>query len=100
MMAAPCSNADKPMASTSWWELHQDPAPRTGLPAGPSLPTSRVNCEPGRGGKIDSDIFSSAELREVHGGPEETWNDTIAAADWLDATHAMLGAICDDGPAQ
>ncbi|CBN75416.1 expressed unknown protein [Ectocarpus siliculosus] len=123
MMAAPCSNGDRPMASTSSWELLQDPAPRTDPPAGPSFSSSQVNCEPARAGRSDSDVSNSAvegcgggavsgwvahvpdmslrspELREVDGGAEETWNDKIPAADWLDVTHAMLGAIDDDGPA-
>ncbi|CAN0124084.1 unnamed protein product [Ectocarpus sp. 6 AP-2014] len=117
MMVAPCSNRDKPMASTSSWELHQYPARQTGPPAGPSFSTSQVNCEPARGGTSDSDVSSGAvevcdggvvsggvahvpdmplrspELREVDGAPEETGHDTVAAADWLDVTHAMLGAI-------
>lgn len=105
------------MASTSSWELHQYPAPPTGPPAGPSFSQSQVNCEPARGGRSDSDVSSGAvavcdggvvsgwvahvpdvplrspELREVDGTLEETGDDTVAAADWLDVTHAMLGAI-------
>lgn len=120
IMDTPCSNGDKPMASTSSWELHQEPAPQTG--PGPSLSTCHVYCETVRGDGDDSDAYSGAvegcgggvvsgcvsdvtdmslrspELREVNGAPEETGDDTIAAADWLDVTHAMLGAIGDGGP--
>ncbi|CAM9762064.1 unnamed protein product [Ectocarpus sp. 12 AP-2014] len=122
MMVAPCSNGDKPMASTSLWELHQYPAPQTGPPAGPSFSTSQVNCEPARGGRSDPDVSSGAveacdggvvsgwvahvpdmslrspELRAVDGAPEETGDDTAAAADWLDVTHAMLGGIDQMNP--
>ncbi|CAN0123953.1 unnamed protein product [Ectocarpus sp. 6 AP-2014] len=120
MMAAPCSNGDRPIASTSLWELHQDPAARTDPPAGPgaSLVHKSTVSRLGQAEVILTCIIvrlrgpvsgwlahvpdmslRSPELREVDGGAEETWDDKIPAADWVDVTHAMLGAIDDDGPA-
>ncbi|CAN0123755.1 unnamed protein product [Ectocarpus sp. 6 AP-2014] len=123
MMDAPCSNGDKPMASTSSWELNQQPAPQMGPPVGPSLSTSHVHCGPDTGAASGTDIYSGAvegcgggvlsglvapdpdmflrlpELTQVDGVVEETGDDTIAAADWLDVTHAMLGAIDQFDPA-
>ncbi|CBN75414.1 expressed unknown protein [Ectocarpus siliculosus] len=124
IMDAPCSNGDKPMASTSLWELNQEPAPQMGPPVGPSLSTSHVHCcGPDTGGGSGTDIYSGAvegcgggvlaglvapvpdmslrlpELTQVDGVPEETGDDTIAAADWLDVTHAMLGAFDQIDPA-
>ncbi|CAM9468849.1 unnamed protein product [Ectocarpus fasciculatus] len=121
IMFAPCCSGDKPKASTSSWELSQAPAPQAGPPGGPSLSTSHVYCEPGRGGASDSDVYGGAiegcggiskwvahvpdvslippELRDVDGAPEETREEPFGAADWLDVTHAMLGAVDDDGPA-
>ncbi|CBN75415.1 expressed unknown protein [Ectocarpus siliculosus] len=117
IMAAPCSNGDKPMASTSSWELNQEPALPMSPPVGPSLSTSHVHCEPDRGAASGPDACSGAvegcgggvlsglvapvpdvslrlpELRQADGVPEDPGEDTIATADWLDVTHAMLGAI-------
>ncbi|CAM9174833.1 unnamed protein product [Ectocarpus sp. 4 AP-2014] len=123
MMYAPCSNGDKPMSSTSSWELNQEPTPRMGPPVGPSWSTSHVHGEPDRGAASGTDACSGAvegcgsgmasglvapvpnmslrlpELTQVHGVPEETWDDTIATADWLDVTHAMLREIDQMNPA-
>ncbi|CAM9174909.1 unnamed protein product [Ectocarpus sp. 4 AP-2014] len=124
MMDAPCSNGDKPMSSTSSWELNQEPAPQMSPPVGPSWSTSHVHCcEPDRGAASDTDARSGAvegcgdgvvsgvvapvpemslrwpELRQVDGVPEETWDDTIATADWLDVTYALLGEIDQMNPA-
>ncbi|CAB1096251.1 unnamed protein product [Ectocarpus sp. CCAP 1310/34] len=108
MMDAPCSNGDKPMSSTSSWELNQKPAPQMSPPVGPSLSTSHVHCcEPDRGavegcgGGGVSGVVAPVpemslrwpELRQVDGVSEETGDDTIVTADWLDVTHAMLGEI-------
>ncbi|CAN0026666.1 unnamed protein product [Ectocarpus sp. 4 AP-2014] len=118
IMDAPCSNGDKPMASTRSWELNQEPPPQESPPVGPTLSTSRVHCcEPDRGAASGTHVCSDAvegygggvlsglvasvpnrslrlpELTQVDGVPEETWDDAIAAGDWLDVTHAMLGAI-------
>ncbi|CAN0123820.1 unnamed protein product [Ectocarpus sp. 6 AP-2014] len=123
IMAAPCSNGDKPMSSTSSWELNQEPTPQIGPPVGPSLSTSHVHCEPGREAASGPDACSGAveecsggvlsglvtpvpdvslrlpELRQADGVPEDTGEDTIATADWLDVTHAMLGEIDQINPA-
>ncbi|CAN0270947.1 unnamed protein product [Ectocarpus sp. 12 AP-2014] len=123
MVDAPCSNGDKPMTSISSWELNQEPAPQMGPPVGPSLSTSHVRCGPDTGAASGTDIYSGAvegcggevlsglfapvpdmslrllELTQVDGVPEEIGHDTIAAADWLDVTHAMMGAIDQIDPA-
>ncbi|CAN0400626.1 unnamed protein product [Ectocarpus sp. 12 AP-2014] len=123
MMDAPCSNGDKPTASTSSWVGNQEPAPQMGPPVGPNLSTSHVHRRPDMGAGSDTDIYSGAiegcggellsgfvapvpdmflrlpELTQVDGVPEETGDDTIAASDWLDVTHAMLGAIDQIDPA-
>ncbi|CAM9343803.1 unnamed protein product [Ectocarpus sp. 12 AP-2014] len=117
MMDAPCSNGEKLMSVTSSWELDQEPAPQMGSPVGQSLSTSHAHCEPDRGAASDADAYTGAvegggggvvsglvdpvpdmslrlpELTQVDGVPEETGDDTIATADWLDVTHAMLGEI-------
>ncbi|CAN0123886.1 unnamed protein product [Ectocarpus sp. 6 AP-2014] len=118
MMDAPRSNGDKPMASTSSWELNQEPAPQMSPPVGPSLSTSHAHCcEPNRGAASGTDACSGAvegcgggvlsglvapvpdvslrlpEPRQADGVPEDTREDTIATADRLDVTHAMLGEI-------
>ncbi|CAM9443650.1 unnamed protein product [Ectocarpus sp. 12 AP-2014] len=123
MMDVPCSNGDKPMSSTGLWELNQKPAPQMGPPVGPSFSTSHVHCVPDRGAASGTDIYSGAvegcgggvvtglvvpvpdtflrlpELAKEDGVPEDTGDDTIATADWLDVTHAMLGAVDQMNPA-
>ncbi|CAM9167151.1 unnamed protein product [Ectocarpus fasciculatus] len=122
---APCSTTDTPMASNRSWEMTQEPAPQISRPSRSSSSTSNVHRELGRRGASDTDIISgvvegcgvgvssgsvaplpvpdmslrSSELREVGGTTQETEDDEIAAADWLDVTHAMLKAFDDDGPA-
>lgn len=122
-MVAPCSTSDKPMASSRSWEMNQEPAPQICRPSLSSSSTSNVHRDLGRRRAIDTDIFSgvvegcdvgvssgfvapvpdmslrSLELREVGGTAQETGDDGIAAADWLDVAHAMLKAFDDDGPA-
>ncbi|CAM9627688.1 unnamed protein product [Ectocarpus sp. 12 AP-2014] len=116
MMVAPFSNGDKPMASTSWWELNQEPVPQMSPPAGPSLFSADLHGELFREGASDTDVYGGAVegcgvgvvpdlagqvpdmsltsplLGVVDGGTEEIGDDTVAAADWLDVTHAMLDA--------
>ncbi|CAN0140050.1 unnamed protein product, partial [Ectocarpus sp. 12 AP-2014] len=124
MMDAPCSNRDKPMSSTSSWESDQEPAPQMSLPIGPSLSTLHVHCcEPDRGAASGTDVCSGAvegcgggvvsglvtpvpdmflrlpELAQEDGVPDDTGDDTIASADWLDVTHALLGAVYQINPA-
>ncbi|CAM9247501.1 unnamed protein product [Ectocarpus fasciculatus] len=118
IMIAPCTKGDRPMASTtSSWESNQEPAPQLSPPTGPSLCPSHLHCESVRGGAgaSDTDVLNSAVvgcgggvvsgsigpvpdmslisplLGGVDGGTE-IGDDAIAAADWLDVTHAMLDA--------
>ncbi|CAM9174759.1 unnamed protein product [Ectocarpus sp. 4 AP-2014] len=122
MMDAPCSNGEKPMSVPSSWELDKEPAPQEGPPVGQSLSTSHVHYEPDRRAASDTDAYSGVvegcggggvsglvspvpdmslrlpELTHVDGVPEETWDDAIATADWLDVTHAMLGEIYQVNP--
>lgn len=66
--------------------------PRSEEEMGPSLGATH-NC----GGGLDG-LIGSPESREfgvVDGFDEETGDDGVDAADWLDVTHAMLGAIDD-----
>ncbi|CAM9272842.1 unnamed protein product [Ectocarpus sp. 12 AP-2014] len=120
MTDAPCSNGD----NTSSWELDQEPAPQMSPPIGPRLSTSHVHCcEPDRGAASGTDVCSGAvegcgggvvsglvapvpdvflrlpELAQEDGVPEDTGDDTIASADWLDVTHALLGAVDQINPA-
>ncbi|CAM9343954.1 unnamed protein product [Ectocarpus sp. 12 AP-2014] len=60
MMDSPCSNGDKPMASTSSWELNQESTPHMGPPVRQSLSTSHVHCEPDREAASGTDIYSGA----------------------------------------
>ncbi|CAM9167230.1 unnamed protein product [Ectocarpus fasciculatus] len=119
IMDALASNGIKPMTSTSSSEWNHEYVPLTTPPArsSPSTPHDDRR-ESGKGethgtdlisdavegvfsGVVDqfSDIgFTSPELREVDGATQETVDDAIAVADWLDATHAMLDAIGDKSP--
>ncbi|CAM9311543.1 unnamed protein product [Ectocarpus sp. 12 AP-2014] len=123
VVGAPCPNGVKPMASTSWWALNQEPAPQTSPPAGSSPSPSHLHREPGRGGASGTAVFNSAvegccggalsglmgqapgmslawqELRDANSVPEENGDETIAEADWLDVSRAMLGAIDENGSA-
>ncbi|CAN0124148.1 unnamed protein product [Ectocarpus sp. 6 AP-2014] len=116
IMDAPCTNGDKPMTSTYSWELNQEPMPRTSPTVGPSLSPSHLHCKPVRGGESGTDVLNSALVGcgggvlpglvgqvpdmsltsplsgDIDGARDEMWDDTIAAADWLDVTHAMLDA--------
>ncbi|CAM9515199.1 unnamed protein product [Ectocarpus sp. 13 AM-2016] len=116
MMVAPYSNGEKPVASARSWELNQEPAPQTSPPAGPGLFSADLHCEIVRGGARDADVYSgvvegkgggvvsclagkvpemsltSPLLGVTDRGTEEIGDDIIAAADWLEATHAMLDA--------
>ncbi|CAM9737968.1 unnamed protein product [Ectocarpus fasciculatus] len=122
IMDAPCSNGDRPTASTSSWELNQDPTPQMSPPVARRLSTSQVHCEPHGRAAGGTDVYSGAvegcgdgvvsglvapvpdlplglpELGQVDGVPEETGDDTLATADWLDVTHAMLDAIDETNP--
>ncbi|CAM9567655.1 unnamed protein product [Ectocarpus fasciculatus] len=123
IMGAPCSNGDKPIASTSLWELNQEPAPQASQAAEPSSSHSYIHCEPDRGAASGNDGYGGAvegcggdvvsglvapvpdmsfrlvDLRQVGGPPEEAGDDAISTADWLDVTHAMLAAIDVMNPA-
>ncbi|CAM9395731.1 unnamed protein product [Ectocarpus sp. 12 AP-2014] len=122
IMDALCSNGDKPMASTSSWEWNHEHALQTSPTARSSPSSSHVHrCESSKGGIHGTDLFSneverccedgfsgvmaqfpdvgftSQELREVDGTTQETMDDEIAVADWLD-THAMLDELGDKSP--
>ncbi|CAM9592766.1 unnamed protein product [Ectocarpus sp. 8 AP-2014] len=123
IMDAPCSSGDKPMSSTSSWEWNHERAPQASPTARSSPSSSHVHRrESSKGGIHGTDLFSndvercgeyvfsgvvaqypdvgltSPELREVDGTTQETVDDAIAVADWLDATHAMLDEIGDKSP--
>lgn len=123
MMDALCSNGDKPMASTSSWEWNHERAPQTSPATRLSPSSSHVHRrESSKGGIHGTDLFSnevercgedvfsgvvaqfpdvgftSPELREVDGTTQETVDDAIAVADWLDTTHAMLDEIGEKSP--
>ncbi|CBJ48543.1 expressed unknown protein [Ectocarpus siliculosus] len=116
IMVASCSNANKPMACTSSWESHQEPASQMSLPVGPSVFPLNVHSEPVKGGTSDdTDVLSGAiegcgsggviagsvphvpdmpltspGLREVDG--TTTGDDVLTASDWLDISQAMMDA--------
>ncbi|CAM9805789.1 unnamed protein product [Ectocarpus sp. 12 AP-2014] len=117
IMGASCSNADKPMACTSSWESHQDPAPQMSPPVEPSLSPSALHFESVKGDTSrDTDVFSGAvegcgggggviagsgpqvpDMPVTSPGLSEVdrtkhGNDALTAADWLDIAQAMMDA--------
>ncbi|CAN0438190.1 unnamed protein product, partial [Ectocarpus sp. 13 AM-2016] len=117
-----CSNGDKFKGSTSSWEWEHERALQTSPTARSSPSSSHAHRrESSTGGIHGTDLFSnevercadvfsgvraqfpdvgftSPELREVDGTTQETIDDVIAVADWLDTTHAMLDEIGDKSP--
>ncbi|CAN0152702.1 unnamed protein product [Ectocarpus fasciculatus] len=120
IMDAPCSNSDEPTASSSSCESHQELEPQTSRASRSSSSISHVHRGLGRGGANDTAVgvdggdgggvssglvarvrdecSTSPESPEEDEATEATEDNPVAAADWLDVTHAMLVALDGKSP--